>query len=132
MPRRKLGEPPDKRDVALGARIRALRDTAEPKLSQGVVATAVGISFQQLQKYERGVNRIGFARLCDIATALGTNVADLVAPVAAARGVEAHADYLEIMHDPEAMLLLARFKTIGDPRRRKAIMAMIKELASGG
>jgi transcriptional regulator with XRE-family HTH domain len=57
-------------DQEYGRRIRAFR--LQRNLSQGDLAGKLGVSFQQLQKYERGTNRITVARLEQIAIALGT------------------------------------------------------------
>jgi transcriptional regulator with XRE-family HTH domain len=60
----------DHREVALGKIIRRAR--ARTGLSQGKLAQRLGITFQQVQKYERGTNRVHFARFLDLASALGT------------------------------------------------------------
>ncbi len=52
-------------DVQIGEKIRLLRK--ESKLSQGEVAKRLNVSFQQLQKYEKGINRIPISRLFEIA-----------------------------------------------------------------
>lgn len=57
-----------KYDLALGKRIRLRR--VEMKISQSELADKLGVSFQQVQKYEKGVNRVGAARLQQVATAL--------------------------------------------------------------
>ena len=61
---RSAGKP----DVELGKRIRLRR--VEQHISQSELADKIGVSFQQVQKYEKGVNRVGAARLQQIATAL--------------------------------------------------------------
>ena len=61
---RSAGKP----DVELGKRIRLRR--VEQHISQTELADKLGVSFQQVQKYEKGVNRVGAARLQQIATAL--------------------------------------------------------------
>ena len=55
-------------DVELGKRIRLRR--VEMKISQGELGDRLGVSFQQIQKYEKGVNRVGAARLQRIAATL--------------------------------------------------------------
>ncbi len=55
-------------DVALGCRIRLRR--RELGLSQAHLARQLGITFQQVQKYERGTNRVSFSRFVEIAQAL--------------------------------------------------------------
>jgi transcriptional regulator with XRE-family HTH domain len=61
-----------KHDVELGRRLRLRR--VEQEMSQVELAGKLGVSFQQLQKYEKGVNRIGASRLQLIATALDVPV----------------------------------------------------------
>jgi len=63
-------------DVALGLRIRQRRKAIG--LSQTALADAVGLTFQQIQKYERGSNRVSFSRLVDIAHALNCRAQDLI------------------------------------------------------
>lgn len=63
-------------DRHIGARIRALRNMK--KISQEELATALGVSFQQVQKYEKGMNRVAGGRLIQIAAALGCRVGDLL------------------------------------------------------
>ena len=58
-------------EAAIGARIRALRVAAG--MSQGALGAAVGISFQQMQKYELGKDRVAASTLKGIAAALGVH-----------------------------------------------------------
>jgi transcriptional regulator with XRE-family HTH domain len=67
-------------DVFVGQRIRALR--IEQGLSQSAVAAKLGLTFQQLQKYEKGTNRVSASELFQIAEVLGVAVADLFDGVA--------------------------------------------------
>jgi transcriptional regulator with XRE-family HTH domain len=68
MKQRSAGKP----DIELGKRIRLRR--VEQKISQAELGDKLGVSFQQVQKYEKGVNRVGAARLQQIATALDVPV----------------------------------------------------------
>ena len=68
MKQRSAGKP----DIELGKRIRLRR--VEQKISQAELGEQLGVSFQQVQKYEKGVNRVGAARLQQIATALDVPV----------------------------------------------------------
>jgi transcriptional regulator with XRE-family HTH domain len=61
-----------KHDAELGRRLRLRR--VEMKISQSELADKLGVSFQQVQKYEKGVNRVGAARLQQVATALDVPV----------------------------------------------------------
>ena len=62
-------------DVALGARIRVRRETL--KITQAQLATACEVTFQQIQKYERGINRVSAGRLALIAAKLKCHPGDL-------------------------------------------------------
>ena len=64
---------PNQTDVHIGKRIRMLRLTRN--LSQTDMATRCGITFQQIQKYERGANRVGAGRLQEMANLLGVTPA---------------------------------------------------------
>jgi transcriptional regulator with XRE-family HTH domain len=63
-------------DTVLGERVRARRN--EMKISQQALGEKLGVSFQQVQKYEKGVNRIGANRLQQICAALDCGVTDLL------------------------------------------------------
>ncbi|MCX5571455.1 helix-turn-helix domain-containing protein [Kaistia nematophila] len=64
---------PNPDDVAIGARIRAIRQARG--MSQERLGKVLGVTFQQIQKYEKGSNRIGGSRMLQIAAALDTPVA---------------------------------------------------------
>lgn len=63
---------PDPVDVYVGKRLRKQRVLM--RMSQEQLARAVGVTFQQIQKYERGANRISASRLYDIAKVLGVPI----------------------------------------------------------
>jgi len=62
----------DRIDVEIGVRMKQARVTAQ--LSQTELGAYLGISFQQVQKYEKGINRIGSGRLYKIARVLGVKI----------------------------------------------------------
>jgi len=63
-------------DKQFGVRIRTLR--AQQGISQDSLAKAVGVSFQQIQKYEKGSNRVSLARAVQLAAELHTTVNELI------------------------------------------------------
>jgi transcriptional regulator with XRE-family HTH domain len=71
---------PHPQDIALGARIRALRRQKDPPITQEWLALAVGCTVQQIQKYESGENRVSFSRLTEIAKALDMSVVAVLDP----------------------------------------------------
>lgn len=62
----------DRIDVEIGERMKQARVTA--RLSQTELGAHLGISFQQVQKYEKGINRIGSGRLYKVAHVLGVKI----------------------------------------------------------
>jgi transcriptional regulator with XRE-family HTH domain len=67
---------PNTLDIALGLRIRQRRKALG--ISQTALADAVGLTFQQIQKYERGFNRVSFSRLVELSHALACRVQDMI------------------------------------------------------
>lgn len=63
-------------DIAIGQRIRLLRE--HRRLTQAQLARAIGVSYQQVYKYERGIDRLSVGRLVLIATALAVSPHDLL------------------------------------------------------
>jgi transcriptional regulator with XRE-family HTH domain len=66
---------PDPLDVMVGARIRVFR--IHRGISQTGLAEQIGVTFQQVLKYEKGLNRVGASRLLRIATVLGVSIGEL-------------------------------------------------------
>lgn len=62
-------------DKSLGERVRNQRLALD--MAQETLADKIGVTFQQVQKYERGLNRISVSRLLQIAKALGTDIGDM-------------------------------------------------------
>lgn len=74
---------PDPIDVEVGARIRSTRKSQD--ISQQDLADAIGLTFQQVQKYERGSNRVSASKLVHIAQALNVGANELL-PQSAVKG----------------------------------------------
>lgn len=106
-------------DRALGRRIRARRN--ELGVSQPSLADAIGVTFQQIQKYERGYNRVSFSRLVDIAHALGGRVEDLIEGLDPAEAMDTRdtTPKLELRHADAAQLVAAY---VGAPRRLQNVI----------
>jgi len=117
-------ETPDPIDVAVGARIRIRRRWLN--FSQTQLANALGITFQQVQKYERGSNRVSASMLVKIAAKLETTVAALV-------GEDGQAPVEAIIYaqlsTPGATELLAAFAQIPDGEVRRALLTITEGLA---
>jgi transcriptional regulator with XRE-family HTH domain len=119
---------PDPLDVALGASVRIRRRTIG--MSQEALAEQCGVSFQQIQKYENGANRISFSRLVQIARALKCRVTDLmdVLDTPAGEG-EAEMDLLGRMRTPGAMELLNAYEKL-PPESRSSLLGFLRSLSA--
>ena len=117
---------PDPMDVALGAAVRIRRRTIG--MSQEALADQCKVSFQQIQKYENGTNRISFSRLVQIARALRCRVVDLM-DVLDTPGHDAGGDMdmLSRMRTPGALDLLAAFEQL-PPEARTSLVAFMRTL----
>jgi transcriptional regulator with XRE-family HTH domain len=120
---------PDPLDVALGAAVRIRRRSIG--LSQEALAEQCGVSFQQIQKYENGANRISFSRLVQIARALKCRVVDLMDVLDAPEGpVATEIDLLARMRTPGAIELLAAYERMA-PEARSALVSLLRALTDG-
>ena len=118
---------PHKVDIHVGKRIRQRRWLVG--LTQQQLGAAVGIKFQQIQKYETGSNRVSASRLWDIADALGVPITfffEGLAPRAASPGEPLASVPPELADDREAMELVRSYYAIPEhPRRRLFDLARV-------
>lgn len=103
-------------DAHVGKRIRHRRWMVG--MTQQQLADKVGIKFQQIQKYETGMNRVSASRLWDIADSLGVTIAFFFEGLDDARESSraAEADY---MSDKEALELVRSYYAIPEAQRRR-------------
>lgn len=113
-------------DAEVGARIRLRRRLLG--LTQGQLADSLGITFQQVQKYERGTNRVSASMLVHIARRLDTTVAALVGEECVSN---ASPRLLEKLATPDALALLQAYSRIHRSRAREAIVGLVTEMAAG-
>jgi transcriptional regulator with XRE-family HTH domain len=115
-------------DIALGAAVRIRRRTIG--LSQEALAEKCGVSFQQIQKYENGANRISFSRLVQIARALRCRVTDLMDVFDGADSETAEdLDLLTRMRVPGAVELLTGFEKL-TPEVRGSLLNLVRTLSA--
>jgi transcriptional regulator with XRE-family HTH domain len=107
-------------DKKIGARIRARRLAIA--MSQEALAHKLGVSFQQVQKYEKGVNRVAASTLLDLAEALDVSIAALLP---SGRAGEAEPSMIE---DADVALLVRLLKDL-DAERRRALIKVARALA---
>ena len=101
-------------DAHVGKRIRQRRWMVG--MTQQQLADKVGIKFQQIQKYETGMNRVSASRLWDIAAALGVTISFFFEGLGAA---EAGTLASDIMADKEALELVRSYYAIPEAQRRR-------------
>jgi transcriptional regulator with XRE-family HTH domain len=114
-------------ELIIGARLRTRR--RQLGLSQSDLAERLGVSFQQVQKYERGANRVAASTLLSAARALNTTLAWLVGEEASGRDDDD--DVFRALSRPGALEMLQAFNAIPDPRTRIALLALAREMTSG-
>lgn len=118
-------------DRRLGQRVRTRR--LEIGMSQERLAETLGVTFQQVQKYEKGVNRIAASRLFDIAGALEMPVSRFFEGLTSARlgGVAEEGE--SFIHDalatPEGAQLMSLFASIQSQKVRRRIVELVRALA---
>jgi transcriptional regulator with XRE-family HTH domain len=113
-------------DVMVGARISLLR--ANRGMSQATLAERIGVTFQQLQKYERGASRVGASRLSQIASVLGVSVGALFeSPGAGSPGLNSP---LRLLAEPGALRVLKAYARTTSPRVRLRIAKLVESIAS--
>src|SRR6201987_4922644 len=120
------GRKPEPLDAMVGAKIRVLR--VSRGLSQSDLADKIGVTFQQVQKYEKGANRVGASRLSQIAAVLGISVGELFGQPRQKAG-DAHTP-LKLLTEPGAVRVLKAYVQTPDPRVRRAIVSLIEGIAS--
>lgn|SRR3990167_4807482 len=131
---------PNPVDIHVGSRVRLRRTLLG--LSQEKLGDAVGLTFQQIQKYERGANRIGASRLFQLSRILDVPISfffdDLPAALKTTEGQVAwglrERDQKTIEPDPlarrETLELVRAYYKIADPRVRKRLFELTKSLAN--
>ena len=124
---------PDRVDVQVGSRIRLLRKGAQ--MSQTDLAEHLGVSFQQVLKYEKGLTRVGAGRLTKIAAALRVPVSELLGDAGAGqsnrRGVDEARSPLKLLTPPDALRLLRAYARIDNGNQRRNIVTLVERIASG-
>jgi transcriptional regulator with XRE-family HTH domain len=116
---------PDAYDREVGLRVRSVRISR--RMSQGDLGERLGITFQQVQKYEKGTNRIGAGRLQHIAEIFEVPIAALFG--ASRREGRAGVDPFEGLRTPGAVQLLEAYGRISDRTIRRAFLRFTEQVA---
>lgn len=120
-----LARKPDPLDAMVGAKIRIFRMSRG--LSQTDLGDRIGVTFQQVQKYEKGANRVGASRLSHIAAVLGISVGELFEP-SRDRPADSNSPF-RLLGEPGALRVLKAYVRTTDPRIRRAIVNLIEGIA---
>jgi transcriptional regulator with XRE-family HTH domain len=112
-------------DKTVGRNIRVYR--LAKGLSQTELADSLGVSFQQVQKYEKGVNRVGSGRLYQISGILDAPVMSFF------EGGESQvhskaASPLDLLTDPQSLRLVKAFAEIPNPKTRRSVVALVEAM----
>ena len=113
-------------DALVGNNIRICR--LQRQLTQGELGRRIGVSFQQVQKYENGANRIGAGRLTQIAAALGVPLSALFDGAGAGANLDLPS-VREMLARPRALRLLRAYDRIKDRRTAADVLALVEALA---
>jgi len=138
-PSRQKAAKPNPIDVQVGSRVRLRRNMLG--LSQEKLGTAIGLTFQQVQKYERGANRIGASRLHELSRVLDVPVSfffddmdPVRAPAIPGGFAEPPAEAFE--SDPlrrrETVELVDAYYAVEDPAVRRRLLDLARALAAEG
>lgn len=128
---------PNPIDVHVGGRVRFRRMLLG--MSQEKLGQKLGLTFQQVQKYEKGLNRIGASRLFDLAQVLGVSVQFFYEeapagemPAFPAEGFAEKPDehtIVDFLRSRDGLELNRAFVRISDPKARRAIVELVRSLA---
>jgi transcriptional regulator with XRE-family HTH domain len=126
-------------DVHVGSRVRLRRMVLG--MSQEKLGEQLGLTFQQVQKYEKGVNRIGAGRLFDLSHVLGVPIQFFYedAPSYAIEGSShggfaersSENDIVDFIATREGLELNKAFVRVTDARVRRSLIELIRSLADG-
>jgi len=130
---RRAGDGPDPVDVQVGLRLRQRRNMLG--VSQEKLAAEIGVTFQQVQKYERGANRVGAGRLYRLARLLDVEVGFFFRdddPALAAGFAERAAEGFDAdpLNRRETKDLVNAYLDIPDPALRRRFLELARALAA--
>ncbi|NTF45792.1 helix-turn-helix domain-containing protein [Rhizobium rhizogenes] len=121
-------------DVEVGRRIRLQRHVLG--MSQSTLAKGLNVTFQQVQKYERGTNRVGASRLQRVAECLGVPITHFFdrpidqSVISTDQTISAGNDLVCFLSSEEGTELNRAFANIKDAKTRQKIVGLVKSLAT--
>jgi len=125
LPRKRRAGP---EDVEIGRKIRALR--LERGMSQSDLADGIGLTFQQVQKYEKGTNRVSAGRLQRIADLLNVPIMYFYSGLGARAKKDARKTGLDLIQTKGAMRLLRSYTAISSRSTKYALVVLAESLSA--
>ncbi len=122
-------------DVHVGARVKLRRLILG--MSQEALGKSLGLTFQQIQKYEKGVNRIGASRIFELSRLLDVPIQYFYddygdAGVVSAPGFaenDVGENFMQLVSSPEGVELCRHYAEIKDPKVKKRVLDLVKTIA---
>jgi transcriptional regulator with XRE-family HTH domain len=116
---------PGEGDRIIGQRMRARR--LEQHVTQAALGDRIGVSFQQVQKYERGDNRISISRLAQVAEILDTNVDYFIAQNGD-NGAPHSSKVAEFMATKDGIAIAEEMLRMPNPEMRRSVIALCRAI----
>jgi len=123
-------------DLHVGSRVRLQRVVIG--MSQQKLGDLLGLTFQQVQKYEKGINRIGASRLFEVAQIFSVPVQFFFDELAISEGMtpatgfsegSSELNYTEFLNTREGIELNRAFQKISDPKVRRNVVELVRAMA---
>jgi transcriptional regulator with XRE-family HTH domain len=118
---------PDPVDKIVGRNVRVYRLAKD--MSQTDLADQLGLTFQQVQKYEKGTNRIGSGRLLKISKILDVDITAFFEGCRDARQAKTPSVFDQLAK-PQSFHLMQAFSEIEDPQIRRSLVSLVEQIAA--
>ncbi|WP_421784919.1 helix-turn-helix domain-containing protein [Hyphobacterium sp.] len=120
-------------DMHVGSRIRLRRQLL--KMSQEALGNELGVTFQQVQKYERGANRVGASRLYSLSRVLDVPVSYFfegldAEPSGRSDGTDDRSVIQDLIQSHDGVALAQAFSQIETPKVRRRVIELVRSLSS--
>jgi transcriptional regulator with XRE-family HTH domain len=115
-------------DVEVGQRVRAIR--IERGMSQSALGQHMGVTFQQVQKYEKGVNRIAAGRMQALAELFEVPITAFFGE--RKRSSQPKSTLFDLATSPGAIALLRAYESLSDPKLKRSLVQLAKNMAGQG
>jgi len=114
-------------DLEVGRRIRPAR--LQAGMSQTDLADQIGVTFQQVQKYEKGANRLGAGRLSQVAQVLNHRVSDFFDETGEQKGAAVSVSPAGLLSGPYVLRLVQAFTAFPSVETRRTVVHLVETMA---